>query len=140
MLLDYMKGIFKITNKKEVHKIGLELNVLNGAETVEFNEDCLTDQQKMEIALGLSKLEDFKPRGNVYGNRIQELRVFKPDSKAYPDGSIEVFSVDELDTYLTYDDSDVKMSDVKKDEPKEEIKEESKATNPTEELMKSLFN
>ena len=140
MLLDYMKGIFKITNKKEVHKIGLELNVLNGAETVEFNEDCLTDQQKMEIALGLSKLEDFKPRGNIYGNRIQELRVFKPDSKNYPEGSVEVFPVDELETYLSYDDSDVKLSDVKKDETKEEVKEESNAAPSTEDLMKSLFS
>lgn len=140
MLLDYMKGIFKITNKKEVHKIGLELNVLNGAETVEFSEDCLTEQQKMEIALGLSKLEDFKPRGNIYGSKIQELRVFKPDSKNFPQGSMEIFPVDELDTYLSYDDSDVKISDVKKEETKEEVNKTGSTNNSTEDLMKSLFS
>ena len=60
MMLDFMKGIFKIKDKKQVHKIGLHINCINGAEEIEFNESCLTDNQKMAIALGMNKLEDFK--------------------------------------------------------------------------------
>lgn len=138
MLLGFMKDIFKITDKKQVHKIGVELNVINGSEVVEFDESCLTDQQRLAIQFGLNKIEDFKPRGNVYGEKIQELKVVKANLKAYPNGCKEVFNVDDLHLYLSKDDSDVKASDIKKEEPKEEVKEESKEQTQ-EEKLRALF-
>lgn len=141
ILLKLMKDIFKITDKKQIHKNAIEINVLNGREQVEFSEDCLTEQQKMYVKMGLNKLEDFRPRGNSYGDKIQELRVAKADLKEMPEGSIEVFSIKDLDDYLAQDDSDKTVKDVKKDEVKEEVvaKEET-ASQSTEDLMKSLFS
>ena len=134
-----MKGNFAISDKKQVHKIGLELNVINGSPTVEFDESCLTDKQKTAIAVGLNKLEDFKPKGNVYGDKITELRVVRGDLKEYPNGSIEVFSVRDLGDYLVADDSDVSIKDVKKeDKPKVEDKTETKTETP-EDMMAKLF-
>lgn len=137
-LLDVMKGYFDITDKKQVHKMGLELNIINGAEKVEFDESMLTDKQKTAIAVGLNKLDDFKPKGNVYGDRITELRVIKGDLKAYPDGAIEVFPIKDLEDYLYQDDSDVKVEDVQNIETKES-KEEEKKEPSAEDLMKQLF-
>ena len=37
----------------------------------------------MAIALGMNKLEDFKPRGATYGDQIQELRVINADLRNY---------------------------------------------------------
>lgn len=136
-LLDVMKGYFDITDKKQVHKMGLELNVINGAEKVEFDKSMLTDKQKTAIAVGLNKLDDFKPKGNVYGDRISELRVVKGDLSAYPNGAIEVFPVKDLEDYLYQDDSDVKVEDVTVSEPKQ-AKEENKEQS-AEDLMKQLF-
>ena len=136
MMLDFMKGIFKIKDKKQVHKIGLHINCINGAEEIEFNESCLTDNQKMAIALGMNKLEDFKPRGATYGDQIQELRVINADWRNYKDGAIEVFEVKELDDYLvnTEDDKDVKISEVKNDESEQKNKEDEQ-----NKLYASLF-
>ena len=37
----------------------------------------LSEQQKEQIELGISKLEDFR-RGPIYGQRVNELRLVKP--------------------------------------------------------------
>lgn len=125
MMLDFMKGIFKVKDKKQVHKIRLIISAVNGAEVVEFSEEQLTEKQKMAISLGLNKLEDFKPRGNTYGERVQELRVINADFKNYVDGAIEVFETETLSNYLVNtdgDDKDVRESEVKSEEPKAEEK------------------
>lgn len=141
MLLKLMKDIFKITDKKQIHKNAIEINVLNGREQVEFSEACLTEQQKMYVQMGLNKLEDFRPRGGAYGDKVQELRVAKADLKEMPEGSVEVFSIKDLDDYLSQDDSDKSIKDVKKEETKKvnEVKEEAKEQS-TDDLMKSLFS
>ena len=40
--------------------------------------DSLTDQQREQFELGISKMEDFKPRWNILGDREKELRLVKP--------------------------------------------------------------
>ena len=137
MMLDFMKGIFKIKDKKQVHKIGLIINAVNGAETVEFSEDCLTDLQRMAILVGKNKLEDFKPRGNTYGERIQELRVINADFKNYNEGAVEVFETEDLLRYLVNsdDDKDVRESEVKK----EENNTEEKTATSTDMMFAQLF-
>lgn len=143
LLLNFMKNTFKITDKKQVHKIGVEINIINGAEMVEFDETCLTPDQKMGIELGFNTIDDFKPKGNVYGSKIEELRVCKADLKTYPNGSVEVFATSNLIDFLALDDSDKKEEDVKTDKPQENTKEDSKQDSKqqsTEDLMKSLFS
>ena len=139
-LLDYQKDTFETKNKRIYYKNNVELNVIEGAEIVEFNEDCLTDKQKSQIKLGLATIEQFKPKGNTYGNRIKELKFYRATLKDdFKDGAIESFDVDDLGDYLESDDSDVSTKDVKeqKEEVKEEKVEESKSSN--EDLMKQLF-
>lgn len=138
MLLKLMKDTFEIKDKKQVHKIGVKVGVVNGSEKIEFDESCLTERQKTAVALGMNKVEDFRPRsGNVFGEYKQELKVLNPMLRDYPEGSIEVFSIEELEDYLTLDDSDVKASDVKVNEEKTEKEEET--TLSTEDLMAKLF-
>ena len=112
---------FAIHDKKQVHKIKVEIKVINGAEVIEFTEDCLTDLQKAQIEIGQRTLEDFRPKGNIYGNRVQELRYYQPVFMGqFAEGSLEVFPVKELDQYIKTDDSDMKSADITAQDKKEE--------------------
>lgn len=124
MLLDFLKGIFEVKDRKQIHKMGIMLNVISGREQVEFDESMLTAQQKMCITLGMNSVDDFKPRGgNTYGEKIQELRVINGNFKEYPEGAIEVFATSELDDYLV--------------QTQEEIKEQQEEEIKTEEIVQA---
>lgn len=73
---DYKMRYLETKSRNPVH-MNWQLAVVNGAEEVEFSEDTLSEQQKEQIELGISKLEDFR-RGPIYGQRINELRLVKP--------------------------------------------------------------
>lgn len=134
--LNFMKSTFDITDKKQVHKTKALIKIINGAEVVEFTEECLTARQKMQIAVGQKTLEAFKPRGNVYGNRVQELRLFEPILLGdFDNGAFEVFPVNELADYVIGDDSDVEIKDVKKEE--EPVKQD--AEDSKRQMMNALF-
>lgn len=135
-LLEFMKSTFEITNKKQVHKIGVKINVVNGSEKIEFDESCLTPKQLIAVKLGMSKIEDFKPKGGAFGEFKQELKVVCPLLREYPEGCIEVFPVKELGDYIVSDDSDVKASDVKEDKHKEEVAKEKS----TEDMLSAFFS
>ncbi|GCD11707.1 hypothetical protein [Clostridium tagluense] len=141
MLLDFMKDTFKITDKKQMHKMGVEINIINGSEKLEFDESKLTDQQKLAITFGKNKLSDFAPKGNIYGDRITELRVSNGDLKNYPNGSVEVFKAIDITDYLVADDSDKKADTTKKaDAVKDDDTEKPVELTEQEILMKKLFN
>ena len=133
LLLEYSKGIFDIKDKKQVHKVSVIAKSLMGAEIKEFDESCLTERQKISIALGKSKIEDFKPKGNIYGDFKIEYRVITDDLKVQPDGTEPVFPTDELVNYLSYDDSDKKAEDVKVEENETSEEDKRKA------MMAKLF-
>ena len=59
-------------------RMAWELVVINGAEEKEFDESCLTELQRKYVEAGLKTLEDYK-RGRVFGERVQEYRLFLPD-------------------------------------------------------------
>lgn len=73
---DYKMRYLETKSRNPVH-MNWQLAVVNGAEEVEFSEDSLSEQQKEQIELGISKLEDFR-RGPIYGQRVNELRLVKP--------------------------------------------------------------
>lgn len=75
--IEYKLQYMETKSRNPVH-MNWAIGVVNGAEEVEFSEDTLTDAQKMQIELGMSKLEDFRPRGSIYGERTHELRLIKP--------------------------------------------------------------
>ena len=65
--------------------------------------------------------DDFRPRGGVYGERIQEIRIIKPSlTDEYKDGGLIAFSIEELISHLITSEDDT--SDIKKDEVKKEKK------------------
>lgn len=136
-LVEFVKGFFEAKNKKVFYKLPVICQVINGAEVVEFDESQLTKTQKTAIALGLNKLEDFRPKGNIFGERINFIRLLQPDLKQATEGAIESIDVDDLVNYLLADDSDKKLDDVKNEDKAEDKKEEKEQSK--EDLMKSLF-
>lgn len=84
-LVEFIKKTFTITKSKEVNHIAVEAKVIRGAEEVEFNESHLTSQQKEMVELGLAELNDFKPKGNVLGDNVDEIRIVKPLLKEFDD-------------------------------------------------------
>ena len=133
-LVDYVKEFFEVKSRKSLYRLPVECQIVNGAEVLEFDESQLTDKQKTSIALGLYKLEDFKPKGNIYGEKINFIRLIKPDVKIAKEGAIESIGLDDLADYLLADDSDKTI-----DEVKNETESTSETEETTDELMKSLF-
>jgi hypothetical protein len=77
-LFDYRKK-FMSTDKKSVVHMSWDVTYLNGADTVDFTEAQLTKAQKEQVELGLATVESFKPRGDIYGDRVSEFRLSKPN-------------------------------------------------------------
>lgn len=72
--------------KKSVYKLGIVCAYNNGAEEVEFDESSLTPTQKMSIELGLNTIDDFKPKGQIFGNRSVTYNIKQFNLSKYPDG------------------------------------------------------
>lgn len=118
-MLNFLKSHFDCEDCEAIYNNKFLLKVINGREKVEFSEECLTEQQKQAIAFGLNTLDDFRPRGGVYGERIQEIRIIKPSlTDEYKDGGLIAFSIEELVSHLITSEDDT--SDIKKDEVKKE--------------------
>ena len=100
-------------------ELGIEVNMLNGAQKVEITEDMLTDEQKDDLECGLITLDDIRADlgGNVYGDRVQEYQfskiargftrgrndtvytaedmVIKPIEEKLPEGTDDLFDTDD---------------------------------------------
>jgi len=72
---------------KEVASIPVRCEYINGSEEVPFDESCLTDNQKEMIEFGLKTLDDFKPNGSIFGQRIVKFYCIDVDTRGdYADG------------------------------------------------------
>lgn len=76
-IYDYKMRYLETKSRNPVH-MNWSIGVVNGAEEVPFSIDTLTDVQREQIELGMSTLDDFRQRGSIYGQRINELRLIKP--------------------------------------------------------------
>lgn len=79
-------------------EIGLEVNMLNGAQKVEITDDMLTDEQKEDLDCGLITLDDIRADlgGSVYGDRVQEYQ-FKKIARGYSRGRVDtVYNEDDM--------------------------------------------
>lgn len=127
--------------KKGHFSIPFDITVYRGAEKVEMSFDDLTDEQKKYVQLGIKTLEDFAPKGGMFGTNIEEFRLVSAILEGeYTEGRVDTeLTDDEFDELLFKSTADVKLSDeikkeVKKEEPKQESKEaDLKAT------LNSLF-
>lgn len=123
-MLSILTNSFSAEDEDTMYNNRILIKVINSREEVDFDENCLTEHQKMMVACGLATVESFKPRGSVFGNRIQELRVIRPfATEEYANGAIVAFDLENLATYLVSDEDDtapIKEDEVKEDKPKEE--------------------
>lgn len=91
-LYDYIMSVLKSAkSNKKMYSLNWQCSIVAGAEEVPFDESQLTEQQKLQIELGLSTIESFKPRGSIYGPRVNEIRLVKPILNGeYANGVIEL--------------------------------------------------
>lgn len=122
-LFDYKMKYIKVKNKNMVH-IPWEIVLLRGAEEAEFDESMLTDSQREQVELGIKTVDDFRPKGNIYGDRIDEFRLFEPKLEGdYADGVLECDD--------TADEFEEKIYVPAQDETMEEAKKNSKSSSKT---------
>lgn len=123
-MLSILEGSFVAEDEDTMYNNRILIKVINSREEVEFSAETLTEHQKMMVACGLATIESFKPRGSIFGNRIQELRVIRPfATEEYANGAIVAFDLENLATYLVNDEDDtapIKEDELKEEKPKEE--------------------
>lgn len=114
-LFDYKMKYIKVKNKNMVH-ILWEIVLLRGAEEAEFDESMLTDSQREQVELGIKSVDDFRPKGNIYGDRIDEFRLFEPKLEGdYADGVLECDdTADEFEEKIFVPAADETMEEAKK--------------------------
>ena len=114
-LFDYKMKYIKVKNKNMVH-IPWEIVLLRGAEEADFDESMLTDSQREQVELGIKTVDDFRPKGNIYGDRIDEFRLFEPKLEGdYADGLLECDdSADEFEEKIYVPAQDETMEEAKK--------------------------
>ena len=82
MGLSYEDGKIKNNLKKNAYFCqSVILSYVNGAERKEFNESMLTENQKEAVALGLKTIDDFRPAGSIYGDRVVMLKLIDFDGR-----------------------------------------------------------
>lgn len=117
-LFDYKMSYIDVKNKNMVH-IPWDIVLLRGAEEAEFDESMLTAKQKEQIELGLKTLDDFKPKGTIVGDRVNEYRLFDPKLTGdFSDGLLECDD--------TMDEFEEKIYQPPQDETLDEAKSNSK--------------
>lgn len=133
-LFDYKMSYIDVKNKKMVH-IPWEMVLLRGAEEAEFNESMLTAKQKEQVELGLKTLEDFKPRGTIVGDKVNEYRLFDPRlMNGFEDGLVELEdSMDEFEERIHVPVQDETLEEAKEKSKKSKAKEEDVPPFETEE-------
>lgn len=99
-----------------------DVRAVNGAQEVEFDESQLTKLQKMQIELGEATLDDFRPRGQIFGNRISELRLNKPLAKDdFADGMVDTgYKLSEFEDMIAVPTKDETVADMEKSAAKTE--------------------
>ncbi|MFS1518604.1 hypothetical protein V1503_19385 [Bacillus sp. SCS-151] len=133
---NFIKNKFDVKNKKSVYHLQWVVSFFRGADVVEFTYDDLTSQQKESVDIGLAKVEDFKPKGQVLGESVEENRLIKPllqivnDQNDFRDGVVE----------SSYEPEDLDYVAVERKEKKEEVTEKSSETIKPDADFDDLFS
>ena len=109
----------------------------NGAEEVEFTEDMLTDTQKELLELGVKTLEDFKPAGSTYGERVQLYKIVDFDVRGnYEDGFVDTeMSESEFEDEIFVPEVEETLDDLDKKASNKSKVEETKDDDEDEDLF-----
>lgn len=98
-IVQYRLNELDVQSSKKLYCCYWECALISGAEEIEFDESQLTSKQRTQIELGLKTLDDFRPRGNIFGPRIHEIRLVDPDLRdECADGAFESdYTMDEFE-------------------------------------------
>ena len=149
-LLAYRRKYVESKSKKWGHLLW-DCIMLNGTELVEFDESQLTDAQKEQIELGIKTIDDFKPKGSIYGDIVNEFRFANPslvkvnETDDFSNGYVELdYSDDEFDDLIYQPVQDEKMSDVinksEKDKSKKNDSDEDYIEGDTDKELDEIFD
>lgn len=93
------KKRFSKAEDEEVKELGVTVDFINGAKTVDITEDMLTDEQREAIDDGMITFEELKAElgGSTYGDRVTEIRLTGL-MKGYGTSGVQdtMYSVDDL--------------------------------------------
>jgi hypothetical protein len=120
------KSSAKVTlSNSRVYKISARLSYINGNEEVPFDENMLTANQKEAIALGLKTIEDFKPNGTAYGDRITIYKLFDFDLRTpFENGYVALDDTKEEFERLIYSPGRQISSNISEKEEEDTLDEE----------------
>lgn len=78
----------KVKIKRDaIVSVPAECTYINGNEEIPFDESQLSPNQRTAIELGINTIDDFKPKGNIYGARVSLLKYKSSDLRSpYDDG------------------------------------------------------
>ena len=84
--INVLEKFFTVKGKK-VFQLPYSAKVVNGSPVGEFTEASLTQDQKELIDIGMATLDDFKPKGQVFGDKVSEIRLLFPKIKNLGEGA-----------------------------------------------------
>ena len=121
-LTDDNKIVCKLKGKN-MFAMGIITTYVNGSEKIEFDESMLNPLQREAIELGIKTVDDFRPAGSIYGERIiiYKLKDFmmQKDSK-YEDGYIDTeISVKEFEDNIWIAAEEETVEDIENDSNEE---------------------
>lgn len=138
---NYKKSYLEKLAKNKMYHLLWECRLVNGAEEVEFDESQLTDQQKMQIEFGVRTLEDFKPKGNIYGSVVREVRLFEPILQSGFENGILTCdeTIDEFEEKIFVRGATEKLDDILNAAKAKAAKEETTQATVTDSDVDDLF-
>lgn len=125
--LKYEKGKLSVDLKNDrYYSMMMEIKYKNGSMEVPFDEEQLTDLQKKQLAAGVRTIDDFKPKSNIYGDRIIEYRLVNCNisSEKYSDGVVMLDDSDEFESLIYKLDTDDDSVELGMNPPEEKSEEE----------------
>ena len=100
LALDDNRKIVSRLKKGKYYKIAVICRYLNGNETAEFTEKDLTKNQAEAVALGIATVDDFRPKGQIYGDRVTILKLKDFDLRGdYTDGCVDA-AIDDFESRI----------------------------------------
>ena len=106
--LKYEKGKLAVNLKSnKYYSMMVNVKYKNGSQEEEFTEDMLTEMQRSQLELGLKTLDDFRPNGRTFGNRVVEYKIVNCDIRGnYADGLVTLEDTAEEFEELIYNTGD----------------------------------
>lgn len=61
------------------YHMAINVKMMNGSPESDFDESMLTPAQREMVELHIKELEDFRPKGSIYGSRVLQYKIYACD-------------------------------------------------------------